>query len=170
MSGSDIQTTPLELPGRFDKTAALVGGFDPARGQFFNWDYPSIGVDSLGRIVIGAVANPATDNRLFTIVSTNNGASFSAPDFSPHRRTPSRTSGLDREAKTEVHHGKASCSCWAIPRSDEQRRRSGECASDRGASIRNYIHSAFGTDRGHCEEVYRYHALHMVSKERAPSL
>ena len=58
---------------------ALVGGFDQAAGQFFNCDYPSIGIDSGGRIIVGAVANPGSDNRFFTIVSTDNGATFSVP-------------------------------------------------------------------------------------------
>lgn len=64
-------------------TAALVGGFNPSTGQFFNWDYPSIGVDSGGRIIIGAVASPGTDNRFFTTVSTDNGATFSTPSPVP---------------------------------------------------------------------------------------
>ncbi len=48
----------------------------------YGWDYPSIGVDATGRIVIGAAQIPG-DSAFHTVVSTDGGNTFSAPVLIP---------------------------------------------------------------------------------------
>jgi hypothetical protein len=47
-----------------------------ANGTYW-WDYPSIGVDGYGRIIIGAYLR-TTPNSFWTVMSTDNGASFTS--------------------------------------------------------------------------------------------
>lgn len=48
----------------------------------YGWDYPSIGVDAAGRIVIGAVQIPG-DSGFHTVVSNDGGTTFSSPALVP---------------------------------------------------------------------------------------